>query len=81
MRFLTRTVEWASSQNLARMSHHGKPEGIKRILKRLAHYEVRLLVMEATGRYEFALVEAAFIKNVDWLAKLSRFGGVICMEF
>ncbi len=40
------------------------PEGIKRILKRLAHYEVKLLVVEATGRYEFALAEAAFNKNM-----------------
>ena len=40
------------------------PEGIKRVLKRLAHYEVKLLVVEATGRYEFALAEAAFNKNI-----------------
>jgi len=33
-------------------------EGIKRILKRLAHYQVERLVMEATGRYEFGLAEA-----------------------
>jgi transposase len=40
------------------------PEGIKRILKRLAHYDVERLVVEATGRYEFALAEAAFNKNI-----------------
>ena len=34
-------------------------QGIKRILKRLAHYQVERLVMEATGRYEFNLAEAA----------------------
>ena len=39
-------------------------EGIKRILKRLSYYEVALLVVEATGRYEFALAEAAFNKNI-----------------
>jgi len=37
-------------------------EGIKRILKRLAHYQVERLAMEATGRYEWALAEAAFEK-------------------
>ena len=40
------------------------PEGIKRILRRLAQYQVKLLVVEATGRYEFALAEAAFNKNI-----------------
>lgn len=39
-------------------------EGIKRILKRLAHYQVERLAMEATGRYEWALAEAAFEKGV-----------------
>lgn len=38
------------------------PEGIKRILKRLAHYQVERLVMEATGRYEWLLAEAAYDK-------------------
>jgi len=37
-------------------------EGIKRILKRLAHYKVERLVMEATGRYEFELAQAAYQK-------------------
>ena len=38
--------------------------GIKRILKRLCHYDVERLVMEATGRYEFNLAEAAYTKNI-----------------
>ena len=40
------------------------PQGIQHILKRLAHYHVERLVMEATGRYEFALAEAAYIKGL-----------------
>ena len=39
-------------------------EGVKRILKRLAHYEVKRLVMEATGRYEFTLAYAAHNKHL-----------------
>lgn len=39
-------------------------EGIKRILKRLAHYRVLRLVMEATGRYEFELAQAAYSKGL-----------------
>jgi len=39
-------------------------EGIKRILKRLSHYQVERLVMEATGRYEFLLAEAAHNKKL-----------------
>jgi len=38
--------------------------GISRILKRLACYQVERLVMEATGRYEFNLAEAAYRKNL-----------------
>ena len=38
--------------------------GIKRILKRLAHYQVERLVMEATGRYEFNLAQAAHHRNI-----------------
>jgi len=34
-------------------------KGIKKILKRLSYYKVERLVMEATGRYEFQLAEAA----------------------
>ncbi len=39
-------------------------EGIKRILKRLSYYQVERLVMEATGRYEFLLAEAAHNKHI-----------------
>ena len=39
-------------------------EGIKRLLKRLSHYQVERLVMEATGRYEFELAQAAYTKGV-----------------
>jgi len=39
-------------------------DGIKRLLKRLAHYEVERLVMEATGRYEFNLAQAAYEKKI-----------------
>jgi len=38
--------------------------GIKRLLKRLAHYQVERLAMEATGRYEFNLAQAAYEKNI-----------------
>ena len=38
--------------------------GVKRILKRLSYYDVERLVMEATGRYEFNLAEAAYTKNI-----------------
>jgi len=40
------------------------PKGIQAILKRLAHYKVERLVVEATGRYEFALAEAAYLKEL-----------------
>ena len=40
------------------------PEGIKRLLKRLSHYQVERLAMEATGRYEFELAQAAYGKGV-----------------
>ncbi|MCB1757776.1 MAG: IS110 family transposase [Gammaproteobacteria bacterium] len=40
------------------------PAGIKRILKRLTYYQVQRLVVDATGRYEFALTEAAFDKTI-----------------
>jgi transposase len=38
--------------------------GINRILKRLSHYQVKRLVMEATGRYEFELAQAAYSKQL-----------------
>lgn len=40
------------------------PEGIKRLLKRLAYYRVERVVMEATGRYEFAVAEACYLKGL-----------------
>jgi len=39
-------------------------KGIQAILKRLAYYKVERLVVEATGRYEFALAEAAYLKEL-----------------
>jgi transposase len=39
-------------------------EGIRRILKRLSYYHVERLVMEATGRYEFLLAQAAYNKHL-----------------
>jgi transposase len=39
-------------------------EGIRRLLKRLSHYQVERLVMEATGRYEFELAQAAYSKGL-----------------
>lgn len=39
-------------------------EGIMRILKRLSHYQVERLVMEATGRYEFELAQTAYSKGL-----------------
>lgn len=39
-------------------------EGIKQLLKRLSRYQVKRLVMEATGRYEFQLAEAAYHKKL-----------------
>ena len=48
-------IHWQEENNEA---------GIKRILKRLCHYDVERLVMEATGRYEFNLAEAAYTKNI-----------------
>ena len=48
-------VHWQEENNEA---------GIKRLLKRLSYYEVERLVMEATGRYEFNLAEAAHNKNI-----------------
>ncbi len=39
-------------------------KGIQSIIKRLSYYQVERLVMEATGRYEFAMAEAAFLKEI-----------------
>ena len=38
--------------------------GIKALLKRLAHYRVERLVMEATGRYQLALAEACYTREI-----------------
>ena len=38
--------------------------GIRRILKRLSHYQVERLVMEATGRYEFELAQQAYVRKL-----------------
>ena len=38
--------------------------GIQCLLKRLAHYHVERLVIEATGRYEFNLAQAAYGKGI-----------------
>ena len=55
--------------------------GIKCLLKRLAHYQVQRLVMEATGRYEFELAQAAYEKNIPvCIAKplsVRRYAGAI----
>lgn len=55
--------------------------GIKAILKRLAHYRVERLAMEATGRYEFDLAEAAYSKGLPVvIAKplsVRRFAGAV----
>jgi len=40
------------------------PEGIRQVLKRLAYYHVERLVVEATGRYEYNMAEAAYKKNI-----------------
>jgi len=56
-------------------------ERIKRILKCLSYYQVEGLVMEASGRYEFQLAEAAHNKKlpVCIVKSLSvrRYAGVI----
>ena len=39
-------------------------QGIQTLLKRLAHYKIERIVLEATGRYEFALVEACWAKAI-----------------
>lgn len=39
-------------------------DGIKRLLKRLSYYDVERIVMEATGRYEFELAQAAYKKKL-----------------
>lgn len=57
------------------------PEGIKRLLKRLSYYRVERLVMEATGRYEFNLAEAAYSKGLPVCIvkplRIRRFAGAM----
>ena len=56
-------------------------DGIKRILKKLSHYKICRLVMEATGRYEFLLAEAAYLKKIPVCIvkplSVRRFAGAI----
>ncbi|MEW8189674.1 MAG: IS110 family transposase [Candidatus Thiodiazotropha endolucinida] len=57
------------------------PEGVSRILKRLAHYRVKRLVMEATGRYQLALAAAAYQKSLPVCIikpmSIRRYAGVV----
>lgn len=57
------------------------PTGIKHLLKRLSYYDVERVVMEATGRYEFALAEACYDKGLPVvIAKpisIRRYAGAI----
>jgi len=39
-------------------------EGVARVLRRLSHYQVERLVMEATGHYQLLLAEQAFLKEL-----------------
>ena len=56
-------------------------EGIKSLLRRLAYYRVVRLVMEATGRYEFELAQAAHLKGLPVCIikplRIRRFAGAI----
>jgi len=54
---------WIHEKSL-HWQEENNPEGIKRILNRLAYYKVKRLVMEATGRYEFNLAQAAHSKGL-----------------
>jgi transposase len=57
------------------------PEGIKRLLRRLSYYRIERLVMEATGRYEFNLAEAAYSKGLPVCIvkplRIRRFAGAM----
>jgi transposase len=48
-------IHWCEENNIT---------GVRRLLKRLAHYQVERLVMEATGRYEFELAQLAYAKKL-----------------
>ncbi len=54
------TLDICIYENQLHWQEDNTPDGIKRILKRLSHYQVERLVMEATGRYEFELAQAAY---------------------
>ena len=45
-------------------SVENNPAGIKKALSRLGRYTIKRVVVEATGRYEYALVEAAINKQL-----------------
>lgn len=55
--------------------------GIKSLLRRLSHYQVQRLVMEATGRYEFELAQAAYLKDLPVCIvkplRIRRFAGAM----
>jgi transposase len=55
--------------------------GIKSLLRRLAYYRVQRLAMEATGRYEFELAQAAHLKGLPVCIikplRIRRFAGAI----
>ncbi len=57
------------------------PEGIRSALNRIGRYRVNRLVVEATGRYELPLVDAAFEKNLPVVIaqplQVRRFAGAI----
>ena len=57
------------------------PEGIRRLLGRLARYQVERLVMEATGRYQLLLAEQAWLKGLPVCImkplSIRRFAGAI----
>ena len=57
------------------------PEGIRKALGRLARYRVERIVIEATGRYEHAFVEAALDKGLPVIISnplhIRRYAGAI----
>lgn len=75
------TLDMAIYENGLHWQDENSEAGIGRILRRLAHYRVERLVMEATGRHEFALAEAAYRKGLPVvIAKplsIRRYGGAV----
>lgn len=57
------------------------PGGIRKALRRITRYQVSRLVVEATGRYELALVDAAFERGIPVVIaqplQVRRFAGAI----